>query len=186
VLCLTTKPDNLLMWAHYASNHSGICIGFDSGLPPFDAAREVKYAEERPSVAVLHQDRPYAEVLEQVLFTKSRHWEYEAEWRCVKRPVRQGELQYYQQILGQDPTLEDEIADLLASEGGAGQYEFAPSALRRIYLGARIGVGMRRRILDLVDKHRVGARLMQMELDSRYFQLNAGRLRVRSGSIADF
>jgi hypothetical protein len=26
VLCLTTTADDLLMWAHYAANHTGICL----------------------------------------------------------------------------------------------------------------------------------------------------------------
>lgn len=34
VLCLTTEKNNLLMWAHYAANHSGVCIGFDSEHVP--------------------------------------------------------------------------------------------------------------------------------------------------------
>jgi hypothetical protein len=27
---LTEAPDNLLMWAHYAKNYTGFCIGFNS------------------------------------------------------------------------------------------------------------------------------------------------------------
>jgi hypothetical protein len=30
VLTLTEAPDNLLMWAHYAKNYTGFCIGFNS------------------------------------------------------------------------------------------------------------------------------------------------------------
>lgn len=29
VLTLTESPDNLLMWAHYAKNYTGFCIGFN-------------------------------------------------------------------------------------------------------------------------------------------------------------
>ena len=29
VYCLCEKPDNLLMWSHYASAHQGICLQFD-------------------------------------------------------------------------------------------------------------------------------------------------------------
>ena len=29
VACLTEVPDSILMWSHYAQNHTGYCIGFD-------------------------------------------------------------------------------------------------------------------------------------------------------------
>ena len=29
IKCFTTSPDNLLMWAHYADAHSGLCFEFD-------------------------------------------------------------------------------------------------------------------------------------------------------------
>ncbi|MFI3045905.1 DUF2971 domain-containing protein [Pseudomonas coronafaciens] len=40
---MAENPDNLLLWAHYASNHNGMCLGFEwdeTGLPP---AEEVIY-----------------------------------------------------------------------------------------------------------------------------------------------
>ena len=30
VVCFTERPNNLLMWAHYAGNFSGFVLGFDS------------------------------------------------------------------------------------------------------------------------------------------------------------
>lgn len=34
VCCLTEKPDNLPMWAHYASDHEGVCYRFDLRAHP--------------------------------------------------------------------------------------------------------------------------------------------------------
>jgi hypothetical protein len=51
------------------------------------------------------------------LCTKSPHWRYEAEWRCLKRPIRNQELQYYQKLTKNEPNKNDEIAELLATEG---------------------------------------------------------------------
>jgi len=38
VVCLNEKKDNILMWSHYAKNHTGFCIEYDhkslvSGAP---------------------------------------------------------------------------------------------------------------------------------------------------------
>jgi hypothetical protein len=30
VFCLTTKPTSLLMWAHYANKHKGLCLEFNA------------------------------------------------------------------------------------------------------------------------------------------------------------
>ncbi|SLQ82528.1 Protein of uncharacterised function (DUF2971) [Klebsiella pneumoniae] len=32
VICLTRTDTNYLMWSHYASSHSGFCIGFDDAI----------------------------------------------------------------------------------------------------------------------------------------------------------
>ena len=29
IACFTSKPDNILMWSHYADYHAGMCIGYD-------------------------------------------------------------------------------------------------------------------------------------------------------------
>ncbi|MBU0903419.1 MAG: DUF2971 domain-containing protein [Gammaproteobacteria bacterium] len=48
ILCLTEDPLNILMWSHYAHNHTGICIGFDTESSPFNSAKQVTYNGERP------------------------------------------------------------------------------------------------------------------------------------------
>lgn len=177
VLCLTSKSDDLLMWSHYASSHTGVCIGFDSACPPFNTARQIGYNEERPSISTLALERCEDELVKNVLFSKSRHWQYEAEWRCIKRPVRTDELRYYQELSQSEPASVSEIANLLATQGGPGQYEFDPGAIRRIYLGARMEPKHRQKIIDLLKEHNVTARLFQMVLDPRYFRLNAEKVR---------
>ncbi|KZR47141.1 hypothetical protein A3N68_03305 [Enterobacter asburiae] len=32
IVCLTRDYDNYLMWSHYASSHTGFCIGFDDAF----------------------------------------------------------------------------------------------------------------------------------------------------------
>ncbi|MGR0183720.1 DUF2971 domain-containing protein [Azospirillum aestuarii] len=91
VLSLTTAPENLLMWAHYAGNHQGMVIEFDGSSHFFNRKRsendecyhlrEVNYSTERPKRNFIDID---ASIL---LLTKSVEWGYEKELR-VMAPLR--------------------------------------------------------------------------------------------------
>lgn len=82
VLCVTTKPDNLLMWSHYAESHKGICLEFDGYSTAMAQAQQVTYTEERLPI------NPYEDTEEMMmvkgLLTKSGHWSYEDEWRICR------------------------------------------------------------------------------------------------------
>jgi hypothetical protein len=145
VLCLTDKRDDLLMWAHYAGNHRGICVGFDSEAEPFDTAREVSYSKQRAAISDDHRSG-YEELVQIALLTKSKHWEYEREWSAVKRHVSDDEKEYYRKLLVEDPDLEDTISNVMASEGGPGQYEFESSAIRVVCLDAPMSTERRMRL----------------------------------------
>ncbi len=84
VLCLSEKRDNILMWSHYAAQHTGICLGFDPEKWPLlkEYAKAVSYQDEYPLVNALSPN-PEDRVRELVLI-KSADWEYEAEWRVVR------------------------------------------------------------------------------------------------------
>lgn len=180
VLCLTTSPDDLLMWAHYAQNHTGICLGFDSGFEPFSTAQPVCYQDSRARVAPLDTASREQRLVENVLFVKSPHWKYESEWRCIKRPVRDDEKAYYRDLYKQRPDKCDDIARLLASEGGPGLYEFDVGALRRVYLGACMRPEWKERVSSAVNADAPFVKLHEMRLDDRYFKLNSQKLRNRS------
>lgn len=87
ILCLTEKPDNLLMWAHYADSHRGFVIKFDEKsdffdrrVAPDDELRhlcKVTYSSKRPSLTLSEVENFSS------LLTKGDVWEYEAEWRMV-------------------------------------------------------------------------------------------------------
>ncbi|MDP1939312.1 MAG: DUF2971 domain-containing protein [Gallionella sp.] len=176
VLCLTTKPLDVLMWAHYASNHTGVCIGFDGAFEPFNSADEVFYSDERPQIPTLEPSRDGQKLVRAVLLTKSMHWRYESEWRCVKRPMQADEISYYRELLKRDPSKLDPIANLLASEGGAGPYQFDTAAIRRVYFGARVVSARREEIMSALRLRDINAKVFQIELDSRYYWLNKKRL----------
>lgn len=86
VSCFSETPTNLLMWSHYADRGRGVCLEFDTSFEPLTLARAVKYVECLPSLRVSEllglSGEPDARVVD-ILFMKSRAWEYEREWRVL-------------------------------------------------------------------------------------------------------
>ena len=81
VFCATSNDSNILMWSHYADNHNGVAISFDSDDSFFKkfkvGFRKVMYKEDRPTYCVgdgLNYD---------IFYTKSALWSYENEYRLV-------------------------------------------------------------------------------------------------------
>ena len=74
------------MWAHYADNHKGVCLGFD--LPVYrDASTrygdKIIYVNELIEIDErLLNDTEYNQKMQGIAKrTKGTHWEYEQEWR---------------------------------------------------------------------------------------------------------
>ena len=78
IYCLSEKSDMPLLWSHYASAHTGICLEFDTRRTPFSRAttKKVTYLSTYPAYDIV--DGAYDS-----LFTKSADWSYEAEWRLI-------------------------------------------------------------------------------------------------------
>jgi hypothetical protein len=101
VSCFTERADNLLLWSHYAGQHSGFCVEFlrrNSESSGLRFAARVSYADQRPAIelstvmAAFRESRegsaPEAERIKQQyinaqFFTKSSDWSYEQEWRIA-------------------------------------------------------------------------------------------------------
>jgi hypothetical protein len=103
VLCFASIEDNLLMWAHYANNHAGICIEFDKSADFFNGKyknatksifldetiedcyknigelRKVDYEIERPT----YIEPSELEYDTESWFVKSPEWKYEEEQRLL-------------------------------------------------------------------------------------------------------
>jgi len=142
VICLTEDPLHPLMWGHYASGSSGLCIGF-AGLEQFSPLR-VRYSEEPPapiSVAGFPTSQDgTAALVDALIGTKSADWAYEREWR----------------ILVETPGLQP----------------FDEGLVSKVYLGPRIVSAHAQAIrswIDVNDKRRVAVH--EVELDHDDFSL---------------
>lgn len=82
IFCMTPKPDNLLMWAHYADQHKGVCIKFDllADIPSFAFPKSVDYSDDYYNFNYLRNPG----MASQTIWHKSKDWAYEEEYRVVK------------------------------------------------------------------------------------------------------
>jgi len=83
VFSFAGDPRSILMWSHYADNHRGICIQFESARDPqvvFRAVVPVQYTNEYPRVEYTSN---YKESLRKVLLNKHEGWSYEKEERII-------------------------------------------------------------------------------------------------------
>jgi len=90
ILCLSESPDNALMWAHYADNHTGLVLEFDENHPFFDQrfsssmpTRHLLQVMYQRNLPLLPFPLPYAEDLFAFWLTKTSDWAYEREWRMA-------------------------------------------------------------------------------------------------------
>lgn len=95
--CVSEKRDDLLMWAHYADSHRGVCLEFDGLGPLMAQAQRVDYSPTRNAINHYTDDR--SATLAKALLTKSDHWAYEAEWRLLRTEKGPGRARFRPQNL---------------------------------------------------------------------------------------
>ncbi|QDU99126.1 DUF2971 domain-containing protein [Lignipirellula cremea] len=89
VICLSEVNDSILMWSHYACNHTGICIEFErtpnNALGDIEIASPVNYSSVYPHIdlgkMLVHRD---GQTLDLMLRYKADCWSYEKEWRVFR------------------------------------------------------------------------------------------------------
>lgn len=84
IFSATSKNDNLLMWSHYSSSHSGFCYGFDTKQIVdnlnVNSIGKVKYSNKYPIISPLDDG---LEQLRLQLLYKAHDWKYEKEYRIL-------------------------------------------------------------------------------------------------------
>jgi Protein of unknown function (DUF2971) len=83
IVSLTSSPRSLLMWSHYAKNHTGVCFQFypSAEAELFKGISPVQYSDKKLvlDIGLSYDERDVARVFLQ----KSPEWAYEREWRFV-------------------------------------------------------------------------------------------------------
>jgi hypothetical protein len=85
VFCLCAACNNILMWSHYASSHTGVCLKFSLKNWPemAEALLPVCYSAQRIPLNITQSDFDNAQLVRAVNLTKHRSWSYEKEWRAL-------------------------------------------------------------------------------------------------------
>lgn len=100
ISCFTKTNDNLLMWAHYANEHKGICLGYkikklednvfldkiiyEPLKVDWDSKRQVILSEKEEELTIY-----------EVFIRKHSRWDYEEEYRLIYLDI---ENDYYNSI----------------------------------------------------------------------------------------
>lgn len=93
ITCFSEDDSNMLMWSHYANNHSGICLGFDIPIDNLSLffnnvfssnikLLKINYTSHRPTLLLLEKDLKYEDILP-IFRDKSSDWQYEKEYRVL-------------------------------------------------------------------------------------------------------
>lgn len=149
ICCFTTDKENLLFWAHYANSHKGFCVEFDATVLPISYAYKVKYAEEYPE---LQYPLPKGNQAFIPALTKSKHWQYEQEFRTVFIPDAESQ-----------PRNDGKSLILRGSE------------IKSVYLGARISEAHQELLLSCVTNGIFNPCLYSASLSRSSFSLEFKR-----------
>jgi hypothetical protein len=151
IFCLSKTPDNLLMWSHYAQNHTGAVIKFLS-LPEVDSpiilAQPVRYTTQIPRLTFANQmdlAKALKEAVDIITLTNSEVWAYEKEWRI--------------------------IAGLWNKTQSYEVLQFAPEEVGAVYLGCKIAKNNKEEIIDVTSRKYSKAKIFQAEKHNRAFVL---------------
>lgn len=168
VLSLASIHDNITMWSHYSSNHSGFVIEFDLRNTFFDrrqkeadlirCVRKVKYESNRPNIKLYDSSLSEPELLnflvDSILLTKSIHWKYEEEWRMIS---------YLKET--------DKILDL--GNQTVHLNKFDSSAIRAVYCGVSINPDIRDKIIAILKEQRYAhVKLFQGNLNPSLYKID--------------
>lgn len=85
IVCFSEKNDAVLMWSHYASNHTGIVVRFRTKHWPymeFPVILKVEYSQNRPTIRMTTKGISHDQIVE-AYTNKAIFWDYEKEWRLL-------------------------------------------------------------------------------------------------------
>jgi hypothetical protein len=143
VCSLSDCNDSILMWSHYSSNHSGICLGFRPSRQAVDfaGAAKVEYSQSRPVTNLIHGIRGQ-HFFDATFLTKAEQWSYESEWRMIEANITERRRTYL------------------------------PSALVSVIFGARIEPDHCSKILSAIEVSGATPKILKAEIDETRFKIN--------------
>ena len=160
VFCMSKYSDDILMWSHYASSHFGVVIEIDTRNEFFINLNKVNYDIKRPSIDVNKDHLIESERIkyaQDIFFTKSKAWEYEKEYRDVKR------LDY-----GENANSIDELGYPIVL------FEFPISIIKGIIFGSKMCEEEKDEYIYSIKNLGYNIEFKEASLDKLFFKINIG------------
>lgn len=153
LLCSSRIADSLLMWSHYAAEHAGIVIEFDTGEKPFSQIPDrcvlpVIYSPRKPDYVQCNKSADFENAMFAVAATKASDWAYEQEVRIVvpATPQTLRQMRFF---------------------------AVTPAAITGVFLGARASASTRVAVRLVLKKPQFShVRLQQAELAASAYALS--------------
>tara|TARA_R110002049_G_scaffold174917_7_gene342162 strand:- start:912 stop:1754 length:843 start_codon:yes stop_codon:yes gene_type:complete len=164
VLSLSETPHNLLMWSHYANDHKGYVIGFDSEHEYFEqrrseqdqlrCLRKVRYSKDMPVV-----DLTDIKSIDELMI-KGIDWSYEQEWRMLQ-------------------DLTESVMEKGSESDPVHLFKIPFDAFMSVRIGAKVDLDVKRVLLDLLNnnldlKH---LKVYEMSVHRSKFELVESRIK---------
>jgi hypothetical protein len=86
VFCASEIWSDILMWSHYAANHTGVCVSIRTDSAKGRLFFPVMYSEQVPVISYWAYVNPERGLFIDLARTKAHHWRYEKEWRTIHSP----------------------------------------------------------------------------------------------------
>jgi hypothetical protein len=168
IYSLAEKRDDLLMWAHYSAQHTGVCIGFDTEYWPFQFAFRVTYSDSYP--VVKRATDTGSETVQASLLTKAKCWEYEAEWRVIMKTLDAETRAEFERI-------DNAVARFNLREHGPGSYTISTKAIAELVFGLRVPSPDKKRIAAAVANTGMHTRMFEARQSDSDFKIEVVPLR---------
>lgn len=154
--CFSEKTNDLLMWAHYGRQHTGIAINFKTAIDFWgNNLFKVNYTDKRirPNISIWDIGEDIEIVAWQkwqreLLITKATCWSYENEWRYIidKQSCQKEGEKYYKMI--------------------------DTKCIAEIFLGCKMSQNNKNAIREILEKKWPKVSVHELEPDESQYQLN--------------
>lgn len=171
ILSLASSWKNILLWSHYANQHKGICIGFDSEIDIFLAAQKVIYSSEFP--IIMRPDDSPTVMLEKTFLRKSECWKYEDEWRVLKP---KWSTEQKEDSINRNKNLK--FSKLMTSSNGPGTYEFEKRSIIDVTLGMNISAEDEKKAIEGIKAANINIKLFKASRKKGEYEVKRDELSI--------
>ena len=156
VVCLSETYDSMLMWGHYAMNHTGYCIEYEFEKDDicYSNLHPVEYTKDRYTISKNDIIDGKSDMVYKITCRKAEAWSYEKEWRIVTENYSRT------RSLEVDPKTRY-VLDLKEN-------------IKAFYLGAKINEKEKSEIIQFAKKN--NRIVYQMILSANTYELRAERI----------